>query len=192
MRYSQIWLKRWLRQLASTFSSRLALNFINNDLSERVDDRDRRDRIENQNSNWDLQMDCLVDAYLDYREWDGGDGLPNPPPTANHQTGIPFQIELIDVFCKYCFSARTCRWFYLAKRQTTFSPTAADTFPNETLIRNGFLGCSAFRPTVAISIRTLAAYRQSHRTCPRFSLQAQAKALCHLHNVRRRLHWSNG
>ena len=102
-RYSQIWLKRWPRRLASTFSSCLALNFVNNDLSNRVDHRDRRDRIEIQNSNWDLQMDRLVEAYLDYREWDGGDGMPNQPPTTSQQTGTPFEIELLDVFCKYWF-----------------------------------------------------------------------------------------
>ncbi|KAG2151064.1 uncharacterized protein EDB93DRAFT_1240135 [Suillus bovinus] len=55
-------------------------------------------------------------------------------------------------------------------------------YPNETLIHHGYLGCSPLFPTVAISIRTLAVYRQVHRTCPRFSIQAQCKALCHLHN----------
>ncbi|KAG2136551.1 uncharacterized protein EDB93DRAFT_1091557 [Suillus bovinus] len=43
-------------------------------------------------------------------------------------------------------------------------------------------GCSPLFPTVTISIRTLAVYRQVHRTCPQFSIQAQCKALCHLHN----------
>ena len=56
-------------------------------------------------------------------------------------------------------------------------------FPNENLIYHGYLGCSPVHPTVAISIRTLAAFRQSHRVCPRFSIQAQCKALCHLHHV---------
>ncbi|KAG0706446.1 hypothetical protein DFH29DRAFT_872226 [Suillus ampliporus] len=44
-------------------------------------------------------------------------------------------------------------------------------------------GCSPLYPTVAISLQTLAAYRQSHRTCPHFSVQAQCKTLCHLHNI---------
>ncbi|OAX32642.1 hypothetical protein K503DRAFT_852090 [Rhizopogon vinicolor AM-OR11-026] len=56
-------------------------------------------------------------------------------------------------------------------------------YPNETLIYNGYLGCAPLFPTVAISIRTLAAYRQAHRVCPRFSIQAQCKMLCHLHNM---------
>ncbi|KAG1743589.1 uncharacterized protein EDB91DRAFT_1051106, partial [Suillus paluster] len=56
-------------------------------------------------------------------------------------------------------------------------------YPNETLIYHGYLGCSPLYLTVAISLRTLAAYHQSHRTCPRFSIQAQCKTLCHLHNI---------
>ncbi|KAH7917324.1 hypothetical protein BV22DRAFT_1108590 [Leucogyrophana mollusca] len=51
----------------------------------------------------------------------------------------------------------------------------------QTLIHHGYLGCVPLFPTVAISIRTLAAYRQAHRTCPRFSIQAQCKVLCHMH-----------
>ncbi|KAI9574341.1 hypothetical protein HD554DRAFT_2034472 [Boletus coccyginus] len=44
-------------------------------------------------------------------------------------------------------------------------------------------GCSPAFPSIAISLRTLSAFRQAHRVCPRFSIQAQCKALCHLHNV---------
>ncbi|KAG2738887.1 hypothetical protein P692DRAFT_201842716 [Suillus brevipes Sb2] len=45
-------------------------------------------------------------------------------------------------------------------------------YPNETLIYHGYLGCAPLFPTVAISLRTLAAYRQTHRVCPTFSFQA--------------------
>ncbi|KAG1895009.1 uncharacterized protein F5891DRAFT_1130725 [Suillus fuscotomentosus] len=38
-------------------------------------------------------------------------------------------------------------------------------------------------PSVAISLCTLAAYCQSHRTCPRFSIQSQCKTLCYLHDI---------
>ncbi|KAF8878306.1 hypothetical protein BD779DRAFT_1613056 [Infundibulicybe gibba] len=52
-----------------------------------------------------------------------------------------------------------------------------------TLIRHGYLGSAPLHPTVAISIRTLSLYWQAHRTCPRFSIEAQCKTLCHMHNV---------
>ncbi|KAG1839898.1 hypothetical protein DFJ58DRAFT_718476 [Suillus subalutaceus] len=65
----------------------------------------------------------------------------------------------------------------------SFQPLISHRYPNETLIYHGYLGCSPLYPSVAISIRTLATYRQYHQTCPQFSIQAQCKALCHLHNV---------
>ncbi|KAG1854936.1 hypothetical protein DFJ58DRAFT_716274 [Suillus subalutaceus] len=51
------------------------------------------------------------------------------------------------------------------------------------LIYHGYLGCSPLHPTVAISLRTLAVYQQTHRTCLRYSIQAQCKSLCHLHDI---------
>lgn len=71
----------------------------------------------------------------------------------------------------------------VARQQTSFQGQLTHQYPNETLIYNGYLGCSPLYPNVAISLRTLAAYRQAHRTCPRFSIQAQCKMLCYLHNV---------
>ncbi|KAG2118322.1 hypothetical protein DEU56DRAFT_930524 [Suillus clintonianus] len=41
-------------------------------------------------------------------------------------------------------------------------------------------------PSVAITVRTLAVYRQTHRVCPRLSIHAEAKKLCHMHHIRYR------
>jgi hypothetical protein len=68
-------------------------------------------------------------------------------------------------------------------KRATFVASIDDVFPNVTLMRNGFIGSSPLAPTVAISIRTLAAYRQTHRVCPRLSIQAEVRKLCHLHAV---------
>ncbi|KAH9923377.1 uncharacterized protein B0H18DRAFT_1085727 [Fomitopsis serialis] len=54
---------------------------------------------------------------------------------------------------------------------------------NPTLLRHGYIGWAPLRPSVAVSLDVLEAYRQQHRVCPRFGLQAQVKALCHLHQV---------
>ncbi|KAI5994436.1 hypothetical protein EDD15DRAFT_2387767 [Pisolithus albus] len=56
-------------------------------------------------------------------------------------------------------------------------------FPNENLIYHGYLGCSPVYPTVAISLHTLAIFRQACCACPRFSIHVQCKTLCHLHNT---------
>ncbi|KAG2740589.1 hypothetical protein P692DRAFT_20851327 [Suillus brevipes Sb2] len=67
----------------------------------------------------------------------------------------------------------------LAQQMADFSGL----FLNECLIYHGYLGCSLLHLNIVISLHTLAAYRQSHRTCPQFSIQLQCKALCHLHDV---------
>ncbi|KAF8185649.1 hypothetical protein BJ912DRAFT_797325, partial [Pholiota molesta] len=57
-----------------------------------------------------------------------------------------------------------------------------------TLMRNGFLGATPDRPALAISIELLEIYRQLRRVCPRLSLDALARALCHLHHLPRQPH----
>jgi hypothetical protein len=75
--------------------------------------------------------------------------------------------------------------FFAVRRETIFPLYPGDVYPNETLLRHGYIGCSPVQPTLAISFRTLAAYCQSHRTCPWFSIEAQCKMLSHMHNVRK-------
>ncbi|KAH7903533.1 hypothetical protein BJ138DRAFT_1020477, partial [Hygrophoropsis aurantiaca] len=84
-------------------------------------------------------------------------------------------IELIDLF---------------TRKRASLPSLQSHVYANETLIHHGYLGSAPLFPTVAISIRTLAAYCQVHRTCPRFTIQAQCKALCHLHHVPYRPHLS--
>ncbi|KAG2354334.1 hypothetical protein BDR07DRAFT_1454156 [Suillus spraguei] len=50
-------------------------------------------------------------------------------------------------------------------------------------MRYGCIGCAAIRPSITITVRTLAVYRQTHHVCPRLSIHAEAKKICHLHNV---------
>jgi hypothetical protein len=65
-----------------------------------------------------------------------------------------------------------------------FSHSADAQYTNETLLRHGFLGATPEKPTLAFSLELLEIYRQLRRVCPRFSLDALAKALCHLNRVR--------
>lgn len=67
-------------------------------------------------------------------------------------------------------------------RQRFQRPPHADHL-NQILANEGYIGCSPLQPTVAISFSVLEAYRQQHRVCPRFSIQAQVKALCHIQEV---------
>lgn len=51
------------------------------------------------------------------------------------------------------------------------------------LVRNGCIGTAPTSPTLAITFRTLNAFRQMHRTCPRFSRQAFVRSVCHIHET---------
>ncbi|EPQ55524.1 hypothetical protein GLOTRDRAFT_75671 [Gloeophyllum trabeum ATCC 11539] len=132
----------------------------------RVDYRDRRNRVELRTTQWNEQIDVLVNAYLEYSQQEQ-DGLVCEPAGAD-EGGDAFGIEVIDIF---------------HRRYQTFIPTPGEAYTNATLLRYGYIGCSPVRPSVAISLRTLAVYRQTHRVCPRLSIQAEVKKSCHLHQV---------
>jgi hypothetical protein len=71
-----------------------------------------------------------------------------------------------------------------AERQPVqFTHAATARSVNETLVTYGFLGASPEKPTLAFSFSLFEIYRQIHRVCPRFSIHALAKSLCHLHQV---------
>ena len=131
-------------------------------------------------------MSRLVSVYLDSHHHDEGEWLPKVPV----QSGQSLEIEVANIFCTFnifSHSSNDLFIFALVRRPSSFPVLSGVLYPNETLLRYGYLGCSPVQPTLAFSIRTLAAYRQSHRTCPRFSIEAQCRMLCHMHNVRQPL-----
>jgi hypothetical protein len=72
---------------------------------------------------------------------------------------------------------------YIDYSDRLFEHMDGATYTNETLIRHGFIGASPEKVTTAIAVRVLEAYRQMHRVCPRLSIHAFSKALCHIHKV---------
>ena len=58
-----------------------------------------------------------------------------------------------------------------------------DEFPNVSLIRAGYLGCTPVDPPLAFSLDTLELYYRLKRRHPRLSIQAMVCALADLHNV---------
>jgi hypothetical protein len=68
--------------------------------SRRIDHRDRRDRVEIQTAHWNIQMTKLVDAYLDFRCRDAGEGMPDIPSHLNDTSSPPIIIDVLDIFCK--------------------------------------------------------------------------------------------
>ncbi|KAF9048996.1 hypothetical protein BJ165DRAFT_1310808, partial [Panaeolus papilionaceus] len=53
---------------------------------------------------------------------------------------------------------------------------------NETLVLRGFLGATPEQPSLAFGLDLLEVYQQLRRVCPRLSLDALARALCHIHH----------
>jgi hypothetical protein len=51
------------------------------------------------------------------------------------------------------------------------------------LVRQGFMPCSPFTPTVVISTRALELFRNIHLRCPSLAVQAFVKGLCDNHQV---------
>ncbi|KAJ8584680.1 hypothetical protein M405DRAFT_746585 [Rhizopogon salebrosus TDB-379] len=95
-------------------------------------------------------------------------GTASPLPSDDSQCVSLSNIELIDIF---------------RRKRSSLQSQPFHKYPNETLIYHGYIGCAPLYPTVAISLRTLAAYRQTHRVCPTFSVQAQCRTLCSLHDI---------
>ncbi|KAG1773750.1 hypothetical protein EV702DRAFT_1200889 [Suillus placidus] len=75
-------------------------------------------------------------------------GMPPSPSDDDGQRVSLSEIELIDIF---------------TRRRSSLRSQPHHQYPNETLIHHGYLGCPPLYPTVAISLHTLAAYRQTHR-----------------------------
>ncbi|KIJ30001.1 hypothetical protein M422DRAFT_88109, partial [Sphaerobolus stellatus SS14] len=59
----------------------------------------------------------------------------------------------------------------------------SDIHVNQTLIRHGCIGTAPSSPRSAFTIRTQSLYRQSHSSCPRFSVEAEVRVLCNMNRI---------
>ncbi|KIM76723.1 hypothetical protein PILCRDRAFT_12594 [Piloderma croceum F 1598] len=129
----------------------------------RVDDRTRRDRTDVCSENWEKQTDALVVSYL---EWKAADEKMDSEGSAadndDHTIGMRVIVEELDVFY------RTMNTYYMRQ---------SDVYSNAALVRGGCLGTAPLFPSTAFSLRTLEVYRQTHRVCPRVSIQAEVRPL---------------
>lgn len=134
-----------------------------------------------------MQWDELVASYLDCCAQDSGDGMPTTAPsllTGASPSSSGATVEVINLFCKYFGFPSYYMLICISVHKTVPFPSVAGcSFSNEALLCHGFLGSAPLYPTLMISLRTLAAYCQMHHVAPWFSIQAQCKALCHMHNV---------
>ncbi|KAH9918794.1 uncharacterized protein B0H18DRAFT_882536 [Fomitopsis serialis] len=133
--------------------------FLEDQSSKRKDGRGWRDRVHIRNHDWMAQREELIRAYLEYRA--------GREPMESEELE-QWEFVMVDFF---------------SMRYRSICPAAPTDHINPTLLRHGYIGSAPLRPSVAVSLDVLEAYRQQHRVCPRFGLQAQVKALCYLHQV---------
>ncbi|KAF9486113.1 hypothetical protein BDN70DRAFT_235965 [Pholiota conissans] len=134
--------------------------------SKRYDSRTRRDRIQRLVDAWRQQIPRLAIQYLEWKHC----GDPLLPSTSSEEL---WEVEVIS---------------FTDRNKRKFAHTEGAISANETLVRHGFLGATPERPSIAISITLLEIYRQLRRVCPRLSLDALSRALCHLHRIPRQSH----
>ncbi|KAJ6552543.1 hypothetical protein B0H10DRAFT_2229907 [Mycena sp. CBHHK59/15] len=123
--------------------------------------RVRKERVQLAINKWMLQMDRLIDAYLQYKA--------RGPIPVDETCSWPLNV--------LSFSETGIRMF-------SHSDDASR--GNQTLLKHGYLGSSPESPALAFPLEFLEQFRQIHRVCPRFSFDALSKALSHLHKVPRK------
>jgi hypothetical protein len=147
----------------------------NNSLYRRGDLRTRDDRVQKVVNSWRNQLPTLIDAYLSWKDVGSknSDDVPGAWPLA--------VIGLDGTFRLTC--GRISANLILERGMHLFSHCNTSSSANETLVLHGFLGCAPSQPALAFPLRLFEIYRQLHRVCPRFSLDALSKTLTHLHYV---------
>ncbi|KAJ6476562.1 hypothetical protein DFH09DRAFT_1108859 [Mycena vulgaris] len=126
---------------------------------KRSDSRVRSQRIQITINKWNIQMDRLVNAYLQYKA--------QGPITVDETRSWPLHV--------LSFSETGIH---------IFSHPEDTTRANQTLLQYGYLGSSPESPAMAFPLEFLEQFRQIHRVCPHFSLDALSKTLNHLHKAR--------
>ncbi|KAG2337035.1 hypothetical protein BDR05DRAFT_978621 [Suillus weaverae] len=91
--------------------------------------------------------------------------------------------NLTDVLLHYCHHHQTMAPSPAIDSRSTHTFNHASPFINATLLQYGCIGSSPLRPTVAITIRTLDVFCQTHRVCLHYSINAEVKKLASLHNL---------
>ncbi|KAJ7761561.1 hypothetical protein DFH07DRAFT_957156 [Mycena maculata] len=124
----------------------------------RGDLRIRDDRLQKGVDSWNRQMPALVDAYLNLKAYGPADSTDIEGAWSLHVLGFE------------------------EHGPHSFSYNPGEVGANEALLRHGFIGSAPDRPVFAFPIRLFEIYRQLHRVCPRFSLDALSKTLTHLHH----------
>ncbi|KAJ6493883.1 hypothetical protein DFH09DRAFT_1104346 [Mycena vulgaris] len=126
--------------------------------ARRSDSRVRREHVQIAINKWQIQIECLIDAYLQYK------------------VEGPVQVDGADLWPLHVLS-------FSETGTRLFSHPPGSSRSNQTLLLHGYLGFSPESPAIVFPLEFLETYHQIHRVCPDFSFDALAKALNHLRKV---------
>jgi hypothetical protein len=173
-----VFLKVWEQAKPGFVGFKLPAFWTNSqNMFRRGDTRRRRYRIQRQVDSWTRQLPTLVDAYLLAKQ--NGSLL-----TGENDPGV-WSIQVLGFSgVQYVVPVIKSYLCYLETGLKHFSYTSESKNANETLIRHGYIGGSPDQPTIAFPLETFQIYRQTHRVCPRFSIDGLAKVLRYLHMAR--------
>ncbi|KAH9483797.1 hypothetical protein JR316_0003274 [Psilocybe cubensis] len=138
--------------------------------NKRYDLRTRRKRIQQRINAWQKQVPLLAARFL---EWKHNDGDFPSPSEEKHSWSIQ----------QFPEGSSLNQDHPIVFGDQSFQHLPDISYTNKTLVRHGFIGAAPEKPTIAFSLEMLAIYRQLRRVCPRFSLDALARALCYIHQL---------
>ncbi|KAG2351046.1 hypothetical protein BDR07DRAFT_1502794 [Suillus spraguei] len=125
---------------------------------QQYDDHDHTNRIAEMAAAWASQYNDLTDAYLLHKS-----ETARPSTTEDLES---FEVEVVNIF-----------------NHSVWKIPQQSIHLNVSLMHCRCISASPIKPTVAITLRTLEVYCQTHQVCPRLSIHAEVKKLCHMHHV---------
>ncbi|PPR06009.1 hypothetical protein CVT24_004721 [Panaeolus cyanescens] len=128
------------------------------------DGRTRRDRIIRASQGLESQIEALTNAYMKWEATVGKDGYENTCPVSPEvEENVPsYNIAVLDLFSSFNYNAVIC----------TEDATIASC-----LLRHGLIPNSPFKPSYAVTVRTLEVYQSIHLRCPHLALEPFVKGL---------------
>ncbi|KAJ7859641.1 hypothetical protein B0H14DRAFT_2577071 [Mycena olivaceomarginata] len=133
--------------------------------SKREDWRTHRDRTEIRNRAFASQMPDMVSAYI---RMCAEQEVPSRPRSENARVDEVYEIQVVDMF-------------QTSSVDVTLDAQAKGIAP--ALLLAQLVPCAPWRPTVAIKVRVLEAYRVLHVRSPQLAIQSFVKSLCDLHGA---------
>ncbi|KAI0681926.1 hypothetical protein BC835DRAFT_1311737, partial [Cytidiella melzeri] len=147
-----------------------------------------RSRVVRQQEAWGKVFDLVTQEYLTWRRSSGSQGddiAPEPQPDSDEAELRPGNKP--EPLTDYLYTVNVFNIDTLA-RLLTVHQRADSISPALDLMRNGYVAKSPSKPTVAVSINTLALLYQLRQRKPLYSIEAFAKVVCDYYNMPYRQH----